>query len=308
MLFQPSLYHHVINVNHYLKIPIFKHIDSVRKNSRIEQSFANLSLRKITISIQGFSSDHPSQETPTVRHFSRSPSWRNYAPFPLISALLSRTFTNRAFPSVYNAPLRGPYKSMHTRGCSFLFANGVVPPQCPPYSISWTRPSTSPLLSLPKPPPSLPASRISSTKQLVKRARGKLNKPCFEKINAAALSKANAIRRMCVDKNEMIVANCSSNFSRETNTRDRNFRKMLINKYPFLSSFIVSFSLSRIEPSILPSKSGTGNFSRHRAYHPASIFLTNRSEKIGKLDGTRNSPRLVCLPRGEQVSRASIPC
>lgn len=156
MLFQPSLYHHVINVNHYLKIPIFKHIDSVRKNSRIEQSFANLSLRKITISIQGFSSDHPPQETATVRHFSGSPSRRNYAPFPLISALLSRTFTNRAFPSVYNAPLRGPYKSMHTRGCSFLFANGVVPPQCPPYSISWTRPSTSPFLSLPKPPlPSL---------------------------------------------------------------------------------------------------------------------------------------------------------
>lgn len=147
---------YIINVNHYLKIPIFKHIDSVRKNSRIEQSFANLSLRKITISIQGFSSDHPPQETATVRHFSRSPSRRNYAPFPLISALLSRTFTNRAFPSVYNAPLRGPYKSMHTRGCSFLFANGVVPPQCPPYSISWTRPSTSPLLSLPKPPlPSL---------------------------------------------------------------------------------------------------------------------------------------------------------
>lgn len=50
----------------------------------------------------------------TVCHFSRSPSSRNYAPFPLISALLSRTFTNRAFPSVYNAPLRAPYKSMHT--------------------------------------------------------------------------------------------------------------------------------------------------------------------------------------------------
>lgn len=127
----------------------------------------------------------------TVCHFSRSPSSRNYAPFPLISALLSRTFTNRAFPSVYNAPLRAPYKSMHTHihGCSFLFVNGVVPPQCPPYSISWTRSSTSPFLSLAE-PPSLPSLfPESTTKQLVKRARGKLNKPRFQKINATTPSK-----------------------------------------------------------------------------------------------------------------------
>lgn len=104
----------------------------------------------------------------------------------------------------------------------------------------------------------------------------------------------------------MIVANCSSNFSRETNTRDRNFRKMLINKYLFLSSFIVSFFL-------LPLANRAINFTKQKwngqfftpSRLPSSVDFPN--ESLGKNWQTGWNAKLpaACLSstRGTSVAR-----
>lgn len=171
----------------------------------------------------------------------------------------------------------------HARARSFLFANGVVP--------------------LPTSPKLDAYARLFSRSRLNERG---IKQTLLTHIIERIISSLDDDSLILIYPEFSKVKRYSSFFACKTFERS-----------PFLSPLLF---LSFLSPSLSSNRAINFQAKRNRQFFtpsrlPASIFLTNRSEKIGKLDGTRNPPpppssssslRLVCLPRGGQVSRASI--